>query len=228
MDAFAADPFSTGSLPRVSVDLYTAAYRVSGSMGTRFDRVSDILNQVTSTHLLVEQATVSEYADPTATLGARSVHVALDEVLLCVAGTEGTARPEMRIPKRGVRAQIGIPPFRVTGTIYVPQGSRPVDGLLNAADRFVTVTQATIASAQHPELGRSVEAVAVQRRLAQVLLVADDERPDALLAEILDERRAREWLAGREPVPEESGTSGAGREPGPTGSGESGETTSEG
>lgn len=197
MDAFAADPFSSGII-QVNLDLYTAAYRVSGTMATRFSRVADILNQVTSTHLLVEQATVSEFADPKATLGARQVHVALDEVLLCVAATEGTPRPEMRITKRTVKAQIGIPPFRVTGTIHVPQGSRPVDGLLNAADRFVTMTEATIRSASYPEVERPVDAVAVQRRVAHVLLVADDERPDELLAEILDEQTARDWLAARD------------------------------
>jgi len=191
------DPFGA-EVTRVGLDLYTAAYRVSGSMATRFSRVSDILNQVTGTHVLVEQATVSEYADASATLGARHVHVALDEILLCVAATEGTARPEMRIPKRAVKAQLGIPPFRVTGTIHVPQGSRPIDGLLNAADRYLTITDATIASAAHPEHGRTVPAVAVRRQRAHVLLVADDERPDELLAEVLDERTAKDWLAGRE------------------------------
>lgn len=199
MNAFAADPFGSDSLTRVRLDLYTGAYRVSGSVPTRFSRVGDILNQLTASHLLVEQATVSEYADSSATLGARQVHVALDQVLLCVAATEGAPRPEMRIPKRAVKAQIGIPPFRATGTIHVPQGSRPVDGLLNASDRFVTMTDVTIASADHPEVGRSAPAVAVQRRLAHMLLVADDERPDELLAEVLDEEKARAWLATREP-----------------------------
>lgn len=211
MNAFAADPFAADSISRVGLDLYTAAYRVSGTVGTRFNRVGDILNQLTTTHLLVEQATVSEFADPAGTLGARHVHVPIDQILLCVAATEGTARPEMRIPKRAVKAQIGIPPFRVTGTIHIPQGSRPVDGLLNAADRFITMTDAAITSAPHPEVGRAVGAVAVQRRLAHVLLVADDERPDELLAEVLDEEKARAWLAAREPQPEpgsEPGTAG--------------------
>jgi hypothetical protein len=30
-------------------------------------------------------------------------------------------------------------------------------------------------------------------------MVADDERPDELLAEVLDERTASDWLAPREP-----------------------------
>jgi hypothetical protein len=105
----------------------------------------------------------------------------------------------MRIPKRGVKAQLAVPPFRVTGTIHVPQGSRPVDGLLNAADRYVTMTDAVIASAVYPELSRSVAAVAVRRGSAHVILVVDDERPDELLAAVLDEATARNWLTAREP-----------------------------
>lgn len=215
MNAFAADPFGADSLTEVSLDLYTAAYRVSGTAATRFTRVADILNQITTTHLLVEQAIVSEYDDPTATLGARQVHVALDEILLCVASTAGQARPEMRIQKRTVKAQIAIPPFRVTGTIHIPQGSRPVDGLLNAADRFVAMTDAAITSATHPETSTTVPAVAVQRLRAHVLLVADDERPDELLAEVLDEEKARAWLAARERRREAGEGPGVGEPPGP-------------
>ena len=203
MNAFAADPFAAPSPARVQLDLYTADYRVSGMVATRFSRVADVLNQAGGSHLMLDHATVSEYDDPTATLGAQQVYVALDEVLFTIATTEGEARPEMRIPKRPVKAQIAIPPFRLTGAIHVAQGSRPADGLLSASDRFLAMTDVTITCAPHPELGRSAAALAVQRRLAHVLLVADDERPDQLLAEVLDERTAKDWLAAREPASEE-------------------------
>src|SRR5579859_1830013 len=202
MNAFAADPFSVPTLAEVQLDLYTTDYRVSGTVATRFTRVADVLNQAIGSHLMLKHATISEYDDPSATLGAQQVYVALDEVLLTIAATEGEARPEMRIPKRPVKAQIAMPPFRLTGTVHVAQGSRPADGLLSATDRFLAMTEVTIACALHPELGRTATAVAVQRRRAQVLLVADDERPDELLAEILDERTAKNWLASREPPPE--------------------------
>lgn len=202
MNAFAADPFAAPSPARVQLDLYTAAYRVSGTVATRFSRVADVLNQAGGSHLALDHATVSEYDDPTATLGAQQVYVALEEVLFTIAATEGEARPEMRIPKRPVKAQIAIPPFRLTGSIHVAQGSRPADGLLSAADRFLAMTDVTVSCASHPELGRSAPALAVQRRLAHVLLVADDERPDELLAEVLDEQTAKDWLARREPAPE--------------------------
>ena len=200
MSGFGTDAFQGPSLTSVRIDVYLPAFRVSGVTGTRFTRVADIVNQLSSTHLVIEQATVSEYADPTATLGANQVLVTVDQVLFVVApDADGALRPEMRIPKRAVRAQLGLPPFRVTGLVHVPQGTRPVDGLLNAADRFLAMTDVTITSGAHPEMERHVAAVAVQRARAQVLLVSDDERPDQLLADVLDQQTAESWL----PKPEE-------------------------
>lgn len=205
MSAFAADdPYGAGAfgptaVNNVQVDVYTAAYRVSGVAATRFSRVADIANQLTSTHLIVEQATISEYADPAATLGAQQVLLSLGEVLFLIAEeTDGAARPEMRIPKRAVRAQLALPPFRLTGNVHIPQGSRPVDGLLNAGERFLPMTEVTIACGAHPELGRTATALALQRSLSHMILVQDDERPDQLLADVLDQATAERWLQARE------------------------------
>lgn len=200
MSGFGSDLYGTSAVQSVRIDLYMAAFRVSGLTATRFTRVADIVNQMASTHLVVEQATVSEYADPTATLGTQQVLVTVDQVLFVVApDADGAVRPEMRIPKRAVRAQLGLPPFRVTGLVHVAQGSHSIDGLLNAADRFLAMTDVTITSGTHPELERQVAAVAVQRARAQVLLVSDDERPDQLLADVLDQQTAESWL----PKPDE-------------------------
>jgi hypothetical protein len=201
LPGYAADPFAPSPVRNATLDVYTSAYRVSGQVATRFGRIADIVNQITGNHLVVEHATVSEYTDPTATLGALQVLVSLEDVLFVVGGqTDGAARPEMRIPKRAVRAQMALPPFRLTGMVHVPQGSRPVDGLLNAGDRFLPMTQVTVVSGAHPELGRTADAVALQRRLAHLILVTDDEHPDELLAEVLDRDTAERWLAeSREP-----------------------------
>lgn len=199
MNAFAADPFAVSATRSVAVDIYTSAYRISGQTVTRFVRVADIVNQVASTHLVIDQATVSEYADATATISAQQVLVTVDEILFVhAAETDGVARPEMRIQKRAVRAQVGLPPFRLTGSVHVPQGSRPADGLLNVGDRFLPMTEVTISSGVYPELGRTAPAVAIQRQRAHVLLVTDDEQPDQLLADVLDAATAERWLKPRE------------------------------
>lgn len=189
------DQFGSYTVREVEVDLLTDAYRVSGTVRTRFERMTDILNQLTGLHLTVEQATISEHADPAATVAAPSAVVATSAIILFSApGLTGDSSAEMRIEKRRVRAQLAIPPIRVTGTIYVSIGSRPTDGLLNASDRFLAMTDAVVSSGQFPELARNLPAVAVSRDRAQVLLVADDERPDELLADILDEETAEAWL----------------------------------
>ena len=190
------DPFGgIGDVGGVEVDLITDAYRISGTVRTRFGRVTDILNQLSGAHLAVEHATISEHADPSATMSAPSAVIDVASILVMAApGLTGAASSEMRIPKRAVKALLPLPPMRVMGTIHVPIGSRPLDGLLNVTDRFLAMTDVTIASGAYPELGRSVDAAAIGRTRAQILLVADDERPDELLADVLDERTAEAWL----------------------------------
>jgi uncharacterized protein DUF6812 len=196
MSGFDAGTFGggIGNAASVSVDVYTAAYRVSGSIETRFSRITEILNQMSGAHLEVKRATISEYDDASATIAAPSALVSVEEILMMVAGELTGASGEMRVPKRPVRAQLAIPPFRITGTVHIPIGSRPVDGLLLGSDQFMAVTDATITSGSHPELERTAPVLAVRRRRAHVLLVADDENPDQLLADVLDERTAEAWL----------------------------------
>ena len=199
-DPSVGDPFAPSPFRAVAIDVYTAAYRVSGETSTRFSRVADIVNQITSTHLIVEHATVSEHADPSATMGALQVLITLDEMLFVVAGEESSEpRPEMRIPKRPVRAQFALPPFRLTGAVHIAPGSRPVDGMLNVTDRFLAMTDVAVACGVYPELARTASAAALQRKLAHLIMVLDDERPDELLADVIDERTAQRWLKPREP-----------------------------
>ncbi len=199
MDA-GMDPFGASASRTVEVELYTGAYRVSGSVRTRFERVTDIVNLLSANHVAVENATVTEYDSLSAPLAAPQVIVALDEVLFLAATPGDSAgRPEMRIPKRAVRAQLGMPPFLLTGSVHVPQGSRPADGLLNSADRYIAMTDVSVACSAHPELDQSVPVLAVQRAKAHLIVVVDDERPEQLLADVLDESTAQGWL----PLPRE-------------------------
>jgi hypothetical protein len=196
MSAFDVGIFGSGGIGEamsVSVDIYTDSYRVSGSIHTRFSRVTEILNQLSGSHLAVSRATIGEYADLSTTTAAPEALVAVDEILLMVAPDLSGSSGEMRIPKRPVRAQLAIPPFRITGAIHVPMGGRPVDGLLHGVDQFMAMTDATIASGGHPELERTVPVLALRRARAHVLLVADDEHPDELLTEVLDEGTAEAW-----------------------------------
>lgn len=183
MSAFGVDGF--GTVRSVTVDVYTSAHRISGTIQTRFNRVTEILNQLTGSHLAVEQATISDHADPSGTISAPSALVTVDEILvMIVAGLDTQSSGEMRVPKRPARAQLALPPLLVTGTIHVAVGSRAIDGLLNAPDRFVAMTDATLSSGAYPELERSASVLALRRDRAHVLMVTDDEHPDQFGAEV--------------------------------------------
>jgi len=186
---------------QVQVELYTSGFRVSGRMATRFRRVADILNLSSSTHLIVEEATVADYADPGSTRTAQQVMVPVEAVLFgSSSGVDDSGADELRIPKRPVQTQIAVRPFWLTGMVHVPQGSRPMDGLLNASDRFLALTDVSVTCAEYPQFNRQSPVLAVQRSLAEVLLSSDDEAPEELLADILPEDAVRGWLPPEEPA----------------------------
>jgi hypothetical protein len=196
---YSSNPFQGDEPAQVAIDIYTSAYRISGTTSTRFTRIADLLNQVASDHLMVDRATVSTYDDPTGTQGAPQLFVALDAILFASAALSGEARPEMRIVKRSVRVQLGGPPFRLTGLIHVPTGGRPADGLLNATERFLVMTEVQVNAAAHPELDRRLPAIAVARNRVHLFLVADDAPADEMLASVLDEQTAEAWLSPTPP-----------------------------
>lgn len=199
MASFGSNPIQSDEIAPVAIDIYTSAYRVSGTIGTRFTRIADLLNQVASDHLMVDHATVSTYDDPTGTQGAPQLFVALDAIVFASAALSGESRPDMRIVKRSVRVQLGGPPFRLTGMIHVPSGGRPTDGLLNATERFLVMTEVQVNAAAHPELDRRLPAIAVARNRVHLFLVTDDARADESLASVLDEQTAEAWLSPQSP-----------------------------
>jgi hypothetical protein len=187
MDAFGLGGFAT--VQELDIELYTSAYRVSGTIHTPFRRVAEILNLLPGGHLAVDDATIAEHVAHSAPRRAASALVIVDEILVLLApALVGDSSGEMRIRKRPVHAMLAIPPLSVEGTIHVPEGSLPVDGLLNVPDRFLAMTDATLSSAAHPELERRAPILALRRDRAHVIVVREGEEPAASA----DERESAE------------------------------------
>jgi len=164
----------------VLVEIYTSACRIIGTIHTPFRRVAEILNQLPAGHVTIEKASIIEHALPGSPTDAATAHVAVDEILAMVApAIAGQPRAEMRIQKEPAAAALSLPPLRLVGTVHVPVGSRPIDGLLNVAERFVPMTDVRLTSAAHPELDRDVAILAVRRDRAQVIVVTDPAAPPA-------------------------------------------------
>ncbi len=178
----------------VQVELYTVGFRVSGTMSTRFRKATDILNLSGSDHLAVGQATVTEYADPTAARGGQQVRVAISEILFGISSGAPEDDNEFQVQKRPVKMQVGMAPFWLTGMFHVPEASQAMEGLMNVSDRFVPLTDVAVSCAPYPAVDGTADVVAVHRALAQVFLVADDRENDNLLADILPEEEVRGWI----------------------------------
>lgn len=176
------------SVEPVAVEIYTSGFRITGTIHTPFRRVAEILNQLPSGHVTIEDASIVEYHAPASATTAAAAHVAVDEILAMVApNVAGQPRAEMRIQKQPARAVLSMPPLQVAGTVHVPIGSRAIDGLLNVAERFVPMTDVRLTSAAHPGLDRDVSILAVRRDRAQVMVVgvgdADPHPPEGPDAE---------------------------------------------
>jgi hypothetical protein len=177
MSAFGLEGFA--SIEAVEVELYTSAYRITGTVHTPFRRVAEILNQLPGAYLTLEAVTIIEHAAAKSIERMPTAHVAIDQVLVLLAhGLGGQPRAEMRIQKQPAPARLSIPPLRLEGTIHVPVGSRPIDGLLNVPDRFLPMTDATLSSFVHPQLDRQVPILALPRDRAHVITVIEAGGPD--------------------------------------------------
>jgi len=203
MSSWGGNDWGESGAHGVDVEVYTSDYRIRGLMQTRFQRAAEIMNLVAAPHVIIDRATVMAYAEADGAFEADQLAVSYEAILLAVvAGTEAPppSAEGMVIPKRKVPAEIAIPPFRVNGTIHITQGSRPIDSLLNASERFLAVTDASIASPAFPGLNRQATVVAVNRAASQLLVVGDDEDADQLLADVLTEDQARGWLGSEPPA----------------------------
>lgn len=183
MSAFGLSGFA--SVQELEIELYTSAYRVTGTVRTPFRRVAEILNLLPGGHLAVEGATIIEHAAPSKPHAAESALVIVDEILVILApDLAGESSGEMRIRKRPVRAMLALPPLSLEGTIHVPEGSLPIDGLLNVPDRFLAMTDAKLSSAAHPELERREPILALRRDRAHVIEVSErEEAPESSAGE---------------------------------------------
>jgi hypothetical protein len=194
------DHFEVAPVSRLAVDVYTAAYHVRGVTASRFARVADLLNLLSSTHLVVEEATIVDLVEPGRETRFPVVYVSLAEILVLAADHQPGSRPEMRIPKTAARAEVAVAPFRLTGEIHIPVGGSPIEGFLNAGDRFLPMTDVAIRCALAPGLDRKVAAAAVQRDRAHLVMLAEDERAEQRLDGEVDERIARDLRGARDLV----------------------------
>ena len=153
----------------VPLTLFTDALIVRGSIRSRQNRVTDILNQAEDDFLVLTDTTIEEYGTRGTTVRSEYAQVNLGAVLFAVADTPVEARPDLRTPKIAEQALISIPPFKVTGRVHLLPERDLREALTELTGRFLPVTDATYWSESIGEARASAAMVAINHHRAQIL-----------------------------------------------------------
>ena len=158
-----------GDPPVVSLTLYTDAFVIKGTIVSRQRRITDILNMADDGFIVLGDVTSDEFGTRGETIRAEFAQVNLAAVLFAVGDTQIETPPELRTPKVSEVALISVPPFKVTGSIYLMPGRSLREALAELSGRFVPVTDAAFWSDVLGEARQAAEIVAVNHDRAQIL-----------------------------------------------------------
>jgi hypothetical protein len=158
-----------GDPPVVSMTLYTDAFVIRGTLVSRQRRITDILNMADDGFLVLGDVTSEEFGTRGETIRAEFAQINLAAVLFAVADSKVETPPELRTPKVSEEAVISVPPFKVTGSIYLMPGHGLREALVELQGNFVPVTGAAFWSDVLGEARQTAELVAVNHNRAQIL-----------------------------------------------------------
>lgn len=158
-----------GETPVVQLTLYTDAFIIRGTLLTRQRRVTDILNNAEDGFLVLGDVNSDELGTRGESIRAEFAQINLAAVLFAVADTKVDTPPELRTPKVAEEAMISVPPFKVTGSIYLMAGHGLREALTELQGTFVPVTGAAFWSDVLGEARQTAELVAVNHNRAQIL-----------------------------------------------------------
>jgi len=174
-----------GSLRAVPMTLYTEMLVVRGTIQTLQHRVTDILNQATEPHLILEDVTLEEYGSTDLPIRAEFAQVNLASVLFAVSLTTVEPMRELRTPKVTERALLSVPPFRVVGQVHLLPERSLRDSLAELHGDFIPVTDATFWAERVGEARQTVAFVGVNRGRAQVFAPFREVDPWAGVAHVV-------------------------------------------
>jgi len=158
-----------GELLDVDLTLYTDAFVIRGRIRTRQRRLTDILNLSDDPFLVVKEATTDEYGSHGIASRTDYAQVNLGAVLFAVADAPIEPRPDLRTPKVPEMALISIPPFKITGRIYLLPERDLQEALTELTGAFIPVTDATFWSDTVGEARSTAPMIAFNHNRAQIL-----------------------------------------------------------
>jgi hypothetical protein len=152
--------------------LVTEKLVVQGTVVTRFHRLTDLVNEPDTLHLILQDVTFMELGSRRVMARGAAAQVRLSDVLFAHSNGPTESASNMRMPKQPVRATLLLPPFTVEGTIYLPYEAELRIALDSYGDRFIPVTGAKYWAYSVAESPNQVELLVVNHARAHVCIAA--------------------------------------------------------
>lgn len=151
------------------VTLFTDSHLVRGTLRTRQRRLTDVLNAMDVSFVVLEEVILEDFGARATIERADYAQVNLATILFAVAEVMVEATPELRTMKVPERALVSVPPFKIVGRIHLLPERNLHHALSDLGGRFLPVTDATYWSDSLGEARTQAPFLAVNHSRAQVL-----------------------------------------------------------
>ena len=152
---------------------------IVGNVRTRFRRLSDLMNDRYSIHIVMMDATFMEVGTRRVMAQGQAAQVATESILFVHSTTPTPSSPDLRQPRRGVKATLLLPPFTVEGNVHLPYEADLPTALEAFEGRFLPVTRARYWAFSLAEAPKEADVMMVNHALTHVSVAAGVEwNPD--------------------------------------------------
>jgi hypothetical protein len=148
---------------------------IQGTCHTRFRRLSDLMNDRDSIHIVLVDATFLEVGSRRVMAQAAAAQIATEAILFAHSTTPTPSSPDLRQPRRGVKATLLLPPFTVEGQVHLPYESELRIALEAYEGRFLPVTKARYWAFSVAEAPRETDLILVNHARTHISVSAGVE-----------------------------------------------------
>jgi len=158
-----------GAESTTRITLYTDSHVVRGDLSTRQRRLTDVLNAMDASFLVLDNVVFEDFGVRSVLERADYAQINLATILFAIAEAEVEPTPELRMAKVPEKALVSVPPFKITGRVHLLPERDLHQALAELLGRFVPMTEAIFWSDALGEARTSAPFLAVNHARTQIL-----------------------------------------------------------
>ena len=168
----------------LSLTVVTQNLIIQGSLRTRIQRLTDVMNEPDADHLVLFDATFFEVGSRRVVASSSISQVQIADMLFVHTSGPTGSTEEMRTSKQPTRAILVAPPFTIEGLIHLPMEEELQQAVDSLTGRFVALTNAKYWAYGVAESPNLVDLLVVNRARAHVTIPVGTEWRTAALSDV--------------------------------------------